>query len=121
MQETERGYEARGYRAICAEIRRRIENGHLKPGDRIPSETEMAMQFKVSKMTAARARQELSMLGVIHAVPGIGSFVAGKAKPLTRLPGSNKEIGKVPGLTNQTVRGFRRRRQAPISSSAGSG
>jgi DNA-binding GntR family transcriptional regulator len=48
----------------------------------------MAKQFKVSKMTAARARQELSMLRVIYAVPGIGSFVAGKAKPLTRPLGS---------------------------------
>ncbi|MBY5529337.1 winged helix-turn-helix transcriptional regulator [Rhizobium leguminosarum] len=88
MQETERGYASRGYRMICAEIRNQIESGLLVPGARIPSETEMMLQFGVSKMTAARARQELSMLRMIYAVPGIGSFVAGKAKPLSRLLGA---------------------------------
>jgi len=88
MQETERGYAGRGYRKICAEIRNQIESGLLVPDDRIPSETEMMLQFGVSKMTAARARQELSMLGIIYAVPGIGSFVAGKAKPLSLLLGA---------------------------------
>jgi DNA-binding GntR family transcriptional regulator len=82
----ERTKAIRGYRTICVALLDQIERRHLVPGDRIPSEADLMSRFKVSKMTAARARQELSMRGSIKAVPGVGSFVSAepafvKSKP----------------------------------------
>lgn len=73
---------------ICRELRDQIESGHLVPGDRIPSEAEMMLLFDVSKMTAARARQQLSLLDMITTVPGIGSFVSVKGKLRARHRGA---------------------------------
>ena len=53
-----------------------ISRGSLKPGDRLPSESELVEQFRVSRVTAGRALRELQNSGVIVRVPGVGSFVA---------------------------------------------
>lgn len=69
-----------GYRKICDEMLNQINKGFWAPGDRLPSEAELMSRFGVSKMTADRARQELSRLGVIDAVPGVGTFVSVRAR-----------------------------------------
>lgn len=48
----------------------------LKPGDRVPSENELAREFGLSRMTANRALRELLAEGVITRIAGVGSFVA---------------------------------------------
>ena len=53
----------------------RIRAGELLPGDRAPSERELAEQFSVSRMTARQALAELQHEGVIRRVQGTGSFV----------------------------------------------
>ncbi len=63
----------KGYQEICDEILDRMQSGKLVPGDRLPSESELMSIFGVSKMTAARARMELSRLGIVVGVPGVGT------------------------------------------------
>jgi GntR family histidine utilization transcriptional repressor len=53
-----------------------IQNGALKPGDRLPSESELVERFGVSRMTANRALRELQKEGVIIRHAGVGSFIA---------------------------------------------
>src|SRR3546814_17688507 len=43
------------YAAIKQSICDAVRDGHLKPGDRVPSESELVKQFDVSRMTANRA------------------------------------------------------------------
>lgn len=47
-----------------------------RPGDRLPSETELSQQFDVNRLTVRRALNELSQRGLIETVHGKGSFVA---------------------------------------------
>ena len=56
-------------------LKKEIATGVWKPGDRIPSENELAEQFHVSRMTARNALQRLSAIGVVEARVGEGSFV----------------------------------------------
>lgn len=64
------------YAAIKQFVLNGISTGSLKPGDRLPSESELVDQFSVSRMTANRALRELQNSGVIIRLPGVGSFVA---------------------------------------------
>jgi GntR family transcriptional repressor for pyruvate dehydrogenase complex len=46
-----------------------------RPGDRIPSEKELAARFRVGRSTIREAIKSLVILGVIEARPGDGSFI----------------------------------------------
>lgn len=58
-------------------LRKAILNGELKPGERLPAETELARQFSVSRPTIREALSALVTQGLIDKVPGAGggSFV----------------------------------------------
>jgi GntR family transcriptional regulator len=64
------------YKMIQATIIKRIENGHLKPGDTVDSERELAKIHKVSLMTARHALTALEREGIVQRKRGSGTFVA---------------------------------------------
>jgi len=51
---------------IIEEFRRAIEIGRFKPGDRVPSERELADMFKVGRTSIREAMKALSILGLIR-------------------------------------------------------
>lgn len=57
-------------------IRKLIRTGRLKPGDRLPTEREMAERFGVSRTVIRDAVKTLSGVGVLEVKHGIGIFVA---------------------------------------------
>jgi GntR family transcriptional regulator len=57
-----------------------------QPGDRLPSDTELAERFSVSRMTARHAVRLLENDGLLHREQGRGTFVT--ARPVPRLLGS---------------------------------
>ncbi|MCG8403468.1 MAG: FadR family transcriptional regulator [Firmicutes bacterium] len=57
-------------------IRKLIEEGKLKPGDRLPTEREMAEKFGVSRTVIRDAVKTLTGLGVLEVKHGIGIFAA---------------------------------------------
>jgi GntR family transcriptional regulator len=64
------------YKRIQNVIRRRIEDGQLKPGDLVASERELAKAHKVSLMTARHALADLAREGMVERRHGSGTFVA---------------------------------------------
>lgn len=63
------------YRQIYLHIIHEIRAGKLKPGDRVPSEYELAERFNVSRITSKKALEELAQGKLINRVQGQGSFV----------------------------------------------
>jgi len=57
-------------------ITSRIFNGDWPPHYKIPSESALVAEFRVSRMTVNRALRELTMEGVVMRMQGVGSFVA---------------------------------------------
>jgi GntR family transcriptional regulator of arabinose operon len=64
------------YEKIYQSLLSQIRSGHLKKGDRIPSEKELCDQFQVSRITSKRALEKLSLDGVVERIRGKGSFVS---------------------------------------------
>lgn len=64
------------YKQIIEDILSQIHNGTLQPGDRIPSERELAEQYLVSHITSKNALAELADKGYITRQKGKGSFVS---------------------------------------------
>lgn len=52
-----------------------VKAGQLKPGDKLPSERELAERFAVSRPTVREALRALSVLGVIDIRHGGGAYV----------------------------------------------
>lgn len=66
------------YAQIEQNLRERIESGDLAPQSQIESETELAAQFSVSRMTARKAIETLVREGLLFRSQGKGTFVSGK-------------------------------------------
>jgi DNA-binding transcriptional regulator YhcF (GntR family) len=67
------------YARIVTEIRRRIDAGELKPGERVPSTRQIAQEWGVALATATKALTALNQSGVVTAVPRVGTVVAERA------------------------------------------
>jgi DNA-binding GntR family transcriptional regulator len=66
------------YPVIKAELKSMLLTGQLREGEAIPSESALAKQYGVSRMTARRAVDELEREGYIFRIQGAGSFPTGK-------------------------------------------
>ena len=60
---------------VFEQLQSLLIEGEWKPGDKIPSENELAETFGVSRMTIRQAMQKLKALGLIETRTGSGSFV----------------------------------------------
>lgn len=67
---------APAYQGIKDFILTRIQSGEWAEGDQVPSENELARDFKVARMTVNRALRELTAEQVLTRVQGAGTFVA---------------------------------------------
>jgi GntR family transcriptional regulator, arabinose operon transcriptional repressor len=65
------------YRQVFSTLRRDIETGRLKRGDRVPSEAELVRTFGASRITVGRAVRELQRAGLVERRAGSGTYVKG--------------------------------------------
>jgi GntR family transcriptional regulator len=72
------------YYEIEQALRARVAD--LRPGDIVPSDTELCEEFGVSRQTARNAMQRLQQEGLVQRMPGRGTFVA--ERPIHRQAGS---------------------------------
>ena len=63
------------YMKVINQILTLIRNGTLKQGDQLPSETELAKHFGVSRSSVREALKALEVLGILESKTGVGSFV----------------------------------------------
>ena len=60
---------------IVSQIFQLVQDGALKPGDRLPSERELAQQFNVSRASVREAMRLLDMKRLVVIRPGAGTFI----------------------------------------------
>ena len=80
------------HRKLAAALRRAIDDGSLAPGERLPSERQLAQQLAVSRTTVVAAYDSLRAHGLLDSRRGSGTRVSGGLRP--RRAGSD---GRVPG------------------------
>ena len=71
------------YRQIVDQVRQAVASGVMRPGDRLPSVREMAVELAVNPNTIAKAYQELERDGVIETPRGKGSYIADREHTLS--------------------------------------
>jgi GntR family transcriptional regulator len=96
------GSEA-AYRQIERAIVKAIREGELKEGDRLPSETTLAEDLGLSRMTVNKAFTLLAQRGLITRVRGKGSFVTPRKlnQGFFRVTSFNRAISEM-GMTPST-------------------
>ncbi|WP_239633952.1 GntR family transcriptional regulator [Paenibacillus sp. H1-7] len=57
-------------------IIQQMNQGIWKPGDKLPSENELAEQFNVSRITVKNAMADIVKQGLIYRIQGRGSFIS---------------------------------------------
>jgi GntR family transcriptional repressor for pyruvate dehydrogenase complex len=61
---------------VVEHVRRLIEKGGLKPGDRLPSERDLATELGVSRPSVRSGLEALESMGVVVSRRGAGTFIA---------------------------------------------
>ena len=72
------------YEQVADRIAADIGSGRLAPGDRLPSERDLARRLEVGRASVREAIAALQVAGMIETRPGAGSFVAAGAAERTR-------------------------------------
>jgi GntR family transcriptional regulator of arabinose operon len=72
------------YHSIRDAIRRDIEGRRFAPGDRLPSDGDLATRFDASRLTVIRALKDLEHEGLVQRKAGSGTFVRAASATATR-------------------------------------
>ena len=68
------------YLQVASAIRRRIDEGQWRPGQKIPTLEEFETEFQVARVTVRQAIDILEQEGLVRRQQGKGTFVAGTIK-----------------------------------------
>ena len=90
------------HRTVFDTLKQQIEADHYAQGKRLPSETELAKRFGVSRPTASRALRDLQYLGLIERRAGSGSYLSQRAPIPVKAPKATFGL-LVPGLGNTEI------------------
>jgi DNA-binding transcriptional MocR family regulator len=72
------------YRRLAGALRRAVELGELAPGQRLPSERQLARTLAVSRATVVAAYDQLRAPGVVQSRHGSGTRVSSRPRPAGR-------------------------------------
>jgi len=103
------------YQRLGSDLLNQIADGRLRPGDRLPTESELMAAHRVSRITVRQALEILRQRGLVERYAGRGSFVA-------RPPGASvwrletvEDVARAGAQTEVKVFSWRQiRRPAPI-------
>src|SRR5467141_5445803 len=91
------------YQRIQGAIRKRIDAGHLRPGDAVASERDLAKIHQVSLMTARHALASLEREGIVERRRGIGTFVAAQKIHFNKLMSYTEQMSSRSLTAGSTV------------------
>jgi GntR family transcriptional regulator len=77
------------YRQLMRQVIEGVAGGHLRPGDQLPSQREVAALLVISPLTVKKAYDELEHDGYIRTARGHGTFVS--AEPPALAEGEKSE------------------------------
>ena len=73
------------YLQIADDIKRRIVIGELHPGDKLPSNTDLAVAYTVNPNTVQRIYRQLEVEGITFTRRGVGTFLSEDTELAERL------------------------------------
>ena len=73
------------YRQLIEQVKFSIARGGLRPGDRLPTVRQLAVELSINPNTVVRAYRELEIEGVLETHQGSGTFVGTKKPEIDRL------------------------------------
>lgn len=80
------------YQALANRLRGEIADGLYRDGVRLPTEAELAVAHGVSRQTVRRAFHDLVSEGIVHRVPGRGTFASETTGRYLRQLGSIEDL-----------------------------
>lgn len=75
MQKFQAVKQTKTYAEIVEQISKLIEQGELKPGDRLPAERTLSASMNIGRQSLREALSVLEALGLIEVKHGVGTFV----------------------------------------------
>lgn len=97
------------YRQVESELLRRIHDGELTPGQRLPTETELAAQWQVNRLTIRQAIGELARAGHVTVRQGSGTYIARQPMivelDLPRMPSTDADAGSTASIAEYVQQG----------------
>jgi DNA-binding GntR family transcriptional regulator len=102
------------YKQVAEMIRARIQVGDLGPGEAVPSEAELEIEYGIARTTARRVARELREQGLVHTVQGEGTFVGEPDTP--RDPRKTPLYQQIAGEIAKRIRKGEFRPNRPIPS-----
>jgi len=85
---------------VVQHLREMIHNGELRPGDRLPSERDLAKLLGVSRPTLRVAICSLAAIGVLRSRQGAGTFVVKDEDPPSLDSGPLRLMASLRGFTS---------------------
>lgn len=106
-ERTQSGFDAGSayapiYARIQAHIRAGIASGDFRPGERLPSEAQLAAQFGTTRSTVVHALQKLVFDGVVMRRAGSGTFVR-EPKPQAEASAASGSLAGEAGIGSGAV------------------
>src|SRR5436190_12589239 len=71
---------------VVDRLRNLLEQRVLKPGSKLPPEPEMSKLLGISRPSLRQAYKALSILGVLRAVPGNGTYISDSTSKVLAMP-----------------------------------
>lgn len=96
-------YQTPRYLIVIDQIKGKINDGELEPGERLPSETDLAKELRVSRNTLREALRILEEENIVVRRHGVGTFVnkkpvfSGGIEELFSITDMIEREGKTPG------------------------
>lgn len=94
------------YVQIIDEIKRAVARRQLQPGDRLPSQRDVAQMARVNPNTVQRAFREMEVMGLVETVRGQGTFIRNDPALLEQVRGEMAQAAVSSFVREMAALGF---------------
>ena len=93
------------WKSIARDLTEDLAQARYAPGDKLPTEAQLAARFGVNRHTVRRALGEMAELGLVHARRGAGVFVAPSATSRATSPWATARLSGLAPSSGVRLRG----------------